>query len=114
MLESALSAIEAMSTQAAPKLRLVYLPVKYRAEAIRLTFYIGGVDFEDQIISYEELTKTKHVYKVLTLQPTSHFSCQPIVWASPGPLRRRRADCADHSYPAVRRPNHRVWRQISA
>ena len=53
-----------MSTLSAPKLRLVYLPVKYRAEAIRLAFYIGGVDFEDHVISYEELTKTKSSFKV--------------------------------------------------
>ncbi|ETL31147.1 hypothetical protein F441_16354 [Phytophthora nicotianae CJ01A1] len=43
----------------APKLKLVYMPKPGRAEPIRLAFYIGGVEFEDERITVEELTNLK-------------------------------------------------------
>lgn len=36
---------------------LVYLDVKAMAEPIRLALFIGKVDFEDQRVSYDEITK---------------------------------------------------------
>ncbi|KAL3673703.1 hypothetical protein V7S43_001400 [Phytophthora oleae] len=43
----------------APKLKLVYMPKPGRGEPIRLAFYIGGVEFEDERITREELANLK-------------------------------------------------------
>ena len=40
-------------------LRLIYLDIKGVAEPIRLTFAIGGVQFEDRRISYEEVARMR-------------------------------------------------------
>ncbi|KAL3673699.1 hypothetical protein V7S43_001396 [Phytophthora oleae] len=42
-----------------PKLKLTYFPFAGRAEPIRLAFFIGGIDFEDERISFEEYAKVK-------------------------------------------------------
>ncbi|EGZ28028.1 hypothetical protein PHYSODRAFT_554350 [Phytophthora sojae] len=43
----------------APKLKLTYMPHPGRAEPIRLAFFIGGVEFEDERITREELANRK-------------------------------------------------------
>ncbi|KAF1792329.1 Thioredoxin-like fold [Phytophthora cactorum] len=43
----------------APKLKLTYMPHPGRGEPIRLAFYIGGVEFEDERITREELANRK-------------------------------------------------------
>ena len=43
----------------APKIKLTYLDTKGRAEAIRLAFVVGGVEFEDERISSSEFTERK-------------------------------------------------------
>ncbi|KAE8883173.1 hypothetical protein PF005_g22601 [Phytophthora fragariae] len=43
----------------APKLKLTYMPHPGRGEPIRLAFFIGGVEFEDERISREELANRK-------------------------------------------------------
>ncbi|KAG7378751.1 hypothetical protein PHYPSEUDO_009525 [Phytophthora pseudosyringae] len=43
----------------APKLKLTYMPHPGRAEPIRLALFIGGVEFEDERISREELANRK-------------------------------------------------------
>ncbi|CEG48312.1 glutathione s [Plasmopara halstedii] len=42
-----------------PKLKLTYMPHPGRAEAIRLALHIGGIDFEDERITREELVARK-------------------------------------------------------
>ncbi|KAK1948359.1 Glutathione S-transferase 1 [Phytophthora citrophthora] len=42
-----------------PKLKLTYFPFAGRAEPIRLAFFIGGIDFEDERMSFEEYAKVK-------------------------------------------------------
>lgn len=42
-----------------PKLKLTYFPFPGRAEPIRLAFYIGGIDFEDERLSFDEFGKVK-------------------------------------------------------
>eukprot|EP00644_Phytophthora_capsici_P005711 jgi/Phyca11/98049/e_gw1.2.177.1 len=42
-----------------PKLKLTYFPFAGRAEPIRLAFFIGGIEFEDERISFEEHEKVK-------------------------------------------------------
>ncbi|KAH7478975.1 hypothetical protein KRP22_010973 [Phytophthora ramorum] len=42
-----------------PKLKLKYFPVPGRAEPIRLTFFIGGIAFEDERLSFDEFAKIK-------------------------------------------------------
>ncbi|KUF86536.1 Glutathione S-transferase 1 [Phytophthora nicotianae] len=41
------------------KLKLTYFPVAGRAEPIRLAFFIGGIDFEDVRLSFDEYEKVK-------------------------------------------------------
>ncbi|RLN90287.1 hypothetical protein BBJ28_00015440 [Nothophytophthora sp. Chile5] len=43
----------------APKLKLTYMPHPGRAEAIRLAFFIGGIEFEDERIPREDLASRK-------------------------------------------------------
>ncbi|KAG7401920.1 hypothetical protein PHYBOEH_009500 [Phytophthora boehmeriae] len=40
-----------------PKLKLTYWPIHARAEPIRLAFFIGGIDFEDERVPFEEVDK---------------------------------------------------------
>ncbi|POM58089.1 Glutathione S-transferase [Phytophthora palmivora] len=42
-----------------PKLKLTYFPIPGRAEPIRLAFFIGGIEFEDERLSFEEYEKVK-------------------------------------------------------
>ncbi|TDH67350.1 hypothetical protein CCR75_008530 [Bremia lactucae] len=42
-----------------PKLKLTYMPKPGRAEPIRLAFFIGGVEFEDERITREEMLARK-------------------------------------------------------
>ncbi|GMF43171.1 unnamed protein product [Phytophthora fragariaefolia] len=42
-----------------PKLKLTYFPLPGRAEPIRLAFYIGGIDFEDVRLSFDEFAIVK-------------------------------------------------------
>ncbi|KAE9092261.1 hypothetical protein PF010_g17874 [Phytophthora fragariae] len=42
-----------------PKLKLTYFPLPGRAEPIRLAFYIGGIDFEDERLSFDEFAEVK-------------------------------------------------------
>ncbi|KAJ8559056.1 hypothetical protein ON010_g8392 [Phytophthora cinnamomi] len=42
-----------------PKLKLTYFPVQGRAEPIRLALFIGGLDFEDKRLSFDEFAKVK-------------------------------------------------------
>ncbi|KAG3110488.1 hypothetical protein PI125_g9982 [Phytophthora idaei] len=41
------------------KLKLTYFPVAGRAEPIRLAFFVGGIDFEDVRLSFDEFEKVK-------------------------------------------------------
>ncbi|EGZ28034.1 hypothetical protein PHYSODRAFT_472264 [Phytophthora sojae] len=41
------------------KLKLMYFPLQGRAEPIRLAFFIGGVEFEDKRLSFDEFEKVK-------------------------------------------------------
>ncbi|GMF15172.1 unnamed protein product [Phytophthora lilii] len=43
----------------APKLKLTYMPHPGRGEPIRLAFFIGGIEFEDERITREELANRK-------------------------------------------------------
>ncbi|DBA02482.1 TPA: hypothetical protein N0F65_010954 [Lagenidium giganteum] len=42
-----------------PKLKLTYFPAPGRAEAIRLAFHIGDLEFEDERITFDELPSRK-------------------------------------------------------
>ncbi|RLN49407.1 hypothetical protein BBJ28_00026707 [Nothophytophthora sp. Chile5] len=54
----------------APKLKLTYASMPGRAEPIRLAFFIGGVEFEDERLSFEDLAK---------LFPTLPFNQIPVL-----------------------------------
>lgn len=48
-------------TRAMPKYKLSYFPLRGRAEAIRITFAVAGVEFDDILVNLEEwFTKLKH------------------------------------------------------
>lgn len=42
-----------------PSIKLTYFPLAIRGEAIRLALHIGGIDFEDERISFEQLGAAK-------------------------------------------------------
>ncbi|DBA02507.1 TPA: hypothetical protein N0F65_010979, partial [Lagenidium giganteum] len=49
----------ALKKNTKPTLKLTYFPAPGRAEPIRLAFHIGGIAFEDERISYEQLQSRK-------------------------------------------------------
>lgn len=54
----------------APKLKLTYFEVTGRAEAVRLAFAIGGIDFEDERIPFKDWP---------TLRPTLPYKSVPVL-----------------------------------
>lgn len=44
------------------KIKLTYFPIKARAESIRLALAIGGINFEDERITFETFKSLKDTY----------------------------------------------------
>lgn len=57
---------EAQNVMAPPT--LIYFDVPGRAGAIRLAFFIGGVEFEDKLVTFEELAASPTLKYVPVLQ----------------------------------------------